>query len=133
MDLASAAVEMESDRARIVLVIDDDAPLRNALREYLELCGLRVRVAADAREAIIMLRSIEFDAVVSDVMMPGNGHTVIEYVHFLQPETPVIVVTAQERSGRSTIDAFACLTKPVAPEQFIRVLNRAFTQHRHSH
>jgi two-component system, OmpR family, phosphate regulon response regulator OmpR len=54
-----------------LLVIDDDARLRDLLRRYLSDSGFRVTGAADAKEARAKLQSFAFDLIVLDVMMPG--------------------------------------------------------------
>ena len=56
-----------------LLVVDDDARLRNLLRRYLSDSGFRVTGAADAKEARAQLASFAFDLIVLDVMMPGES------------------------------------------------------------
>src|SRR6201987_5390203 len=56
-----------------LLVVDDDARLRNLLRRYLSDSGFRVTAAADAKEARAQLASFAFDLIVLDVMMPGES------------------------------------------------------------
>jgi DNA-binding NtrC family response regulator len=112
-----------------VLLIDDDESTLDALRELLELEGLRIEVAVNAYQAKDKLRRIRFDVVVSDVMMPGNGHTVIHYVRAIQPRTPVIVVTGEDpdtvQDLRDEGGAFALLEKLTASHQLIPTLRKA--------
>ena len=56
-----------------LLVVDDDARLRELLRRYLSDNGFRVTLAADAAEARANLASFAFDLIVLDVMMPGES------------------------------------------------------------
>ena len=56
-----------------LLVVDDDARLRELLRRYLSDNGFRVTLAADAAEARASLASFAFDLIVLDVMMPGES------------------------------------------------------------
>src|SRR5437763_16230916 len=56
-----------------LLVVDDDARLRELLRRYLSENGFRVTVAADAEDARANLAGSAFDLVVLDVMMPGEN------------------------------------------------------------
>src|SRR6266852_6071021 len=56
-----------------LLVVDDDARLRELLRRYLSDNGFRVTAAADAVEARARLASFAFDLMVLDVMMPGES------------------------------------------------------------
>ena len=120
--------------SRAVLVVDDDAPFRDALRELFEQRGLVVRVATDAYEGARALREMQFDAVFTDIKMPGGGFLVLEHVRELQPQTPVILITGSP-SGEWTEQAkhegaFAYLTKPVGKDQIVDVLRRAFERHR---
>ena len=56
-----------------LLVVDDDARLRELLRRYLSENGFRVTVAADAADARANLAGFAFDLVILDVMMPGEN------------------------------------------------------------
>src|SRR5947208_8931930 len=62
-----------SDVEPHLLVVDDDARLRELLRRYLSDNGFRVTAAADAQEARANLASFAFDLIVLDVMMPGDS------------------------------------------------------------
>lgn len=56
-----------------ILVVDDDAGLRPLIREVLEAEGAIVRDCAGVAEALAVVACCVFDAVVSDVQMPGGG------------------------------------------------------------
>ena len=62
-----------SDSEPHLLVVDDDARLRELLRRYLSKNGFRVTAAADAAEARANLASFAFDLIVLDVMLPGES------------------------------------------------------------
>jgi two-component system, OmpR family, phosphate regulon response regulator OmpR len=62
-----------SDLEPHLLVVDDDARLRDLLRRYLSENGFRVTVAANAKEARANLASFAVDLIVLDVMMPGES------------------------------------------------------------
>ena len=62
-----------SDAEAHLLVVDDDARLRDLLRRYLLDNGFRVTAAGDAAEARANLASFAFDLIVLDVMMPGES------------------------------------------------------------
>ncbi len=62
-----------------LLVVDDDARLRDLLRRYLVESGFRVTTAADAVDARARMQSLAFDLLIIDVMMPGeNGLALTE-------------------------------------------------------
>jgi len=115
---------------RWILVIDDDGEFREALSELLRNDGLRVRTAKRAADAIRELQSTEFDAVLSDLIMPGNGHLVVEYVSRHQPGTPVIVISSHESAreilAANATTAFTCLRKPVHFDTIRDALARVF-------
>ena len=120
--------------SRAVLVIDDDEPFRAALCDLLAQRGLVVHGAADAYEAAHALKERTFDAVFSDIKMPGGGFLVLQRVRQMQPRTPVILVTgspSEDWTNRAKAEgAFAYLVKPVGKEQILDVLRRAFERSR---
>ena len=78
-----------------LLVVDDDARLRELLRRYLTGNGFRVTAAADAGEARALIKSLTFDAMVLDVMMPGeNGFALAAFVRS-QSDVPILMLTAR--------------------------------------
>jgi len=104
------------------------AEFRN--RRVLRLEGVEVEIACDAQGAVGKLRHHRFDAVLSDVMMPGNGHSVVHYVESIQPQAAVIVISAYDESGemRDSIErhAFRWLSKPVSPNNLRSALRQLF-------
>jgi two-component system phosphate regulon response regulator OmpR len=82
-----------------LLVVDDDARLRELLQRYLSANGFRVTAASDAAEARTLLKSLAFDALVLDVMMPGeNGFDLAGAVR-AQSDVPILMLTARSESG----------------------------------
>jgi DNA-binding NtrC family response regulator len=120
---------------RWVLVIDDDFSTRDTLSKVLRREGIAVEMACDTYDAIRRLRETRFDAVLSDIVMPGGGFMVVSSLRALQPETPIIVLTgydtAESRRRASENGVFEYLTKPVTPEKVITVVKRAFHYHDH--
>jgi two-component system phosphate regulon response regulator OmpR len=106
-----------------LLVVDDDARLRELLRRYLSDSGFRVTAAADAGEARSNLVSFAFDLVVLDVMMPGeNG---LELTRALRTEgrIPVLLLTAmaepEDRVNGLEQGADDYLSKPFEPRELV--------------
>ena len=54
-------------------MVDDDERLRALLQRYLSTNGFRVSAAADAAEARALMKSMAFDLLILDVMMPGES------------------------------------------------------------
>src|SRR5471030_3475565 len=78
-----------------VLVVEDDAALREALIDTLRAAGLPALAAADAPAALQLLQSEEIALVISDVQMPGpDGYQLLTSIRRLRPDLPVVLMTA---------------------------------------
>src|SRR5712671_1930943 len=78
-----------------VLVIDDEAEIRESLETLLQLEGYAVSTAGTAREGLTMLGARSFDIVLLDLALPDkNGMDVLAEIHMLNPLQPVIMITA---------------------------------------
>jgi two-component system response regulator FlrC len=78
-----------------VLVVEDDAALREALVDTLRAADLSAIAAADAPAALQVLQSEEVALVISDVQMPGpNGYQLLASIKRLRPDLPVVLMTA---------------------------------------
>jgi DNA-binding NtrC family response regulator len=118
-----------------VLVVDDEAFVRQSLQETLEGEGLRVIAAGDPQAARKLLAAEPVDAIVSDLQMPGGGGmALLDEVRAQGTGVPVIVVTgvgtiasavAAMRAG-----AFDFLQKPTDPEQLVLQVRRAIEHKR---
>jgi two-component system response regulator MprA len=107
-----------------ILVVDDDAGLRKALRRVLVSHGFEVEVAEDGDEALARLGARTFDAVVLDVMMPGSdGIEVCERLRAAGDSLPVLMLTARDavRDRVTGLEAGAddYLVKPFANEELV--------------
>ncbi|MGH2820353.1 MAG: response regulator, partial [Actinomycetota bacterium] len=80
-----------------VLVVDDEAPVREALRRALRLEGYEVALAGDGSDALQALPLQQPDAVVLDVLMPGlDGLEVCRRVRAGGDDTPILMLTARD-------------------------------------
>jgi len=85
---------MEMKETRI-LIVDDDTSMRMALCETLESCGYLVETAANGFEALTKFKDGIFEAVITDMRMPGmGGMEVLKSIKKISPESPVILITA---------------------------------------
>lgn len=91
------AEEMDSDRGKIVLVVDDYAPTRNLIVEALEQQGqYEGREAGNGIEALEFLENNRCDMVITDVMMPGmGGMELLESLRERDFSIPVIMMTSK--------------------------------------
>src|SRR4029450_4207281 len=78
-----------------LLVVDDDERLRSLLQRYLTSSGFRVTAAADAQEARALIKSIDFDCLVLDVMMPGESGLELASDLRARSEVPILMLTAR--------------------------------------
>jgi two-component system response regulator FlrC len=78
-----------------VLVVEDDAALREALVDTLQAAGLATLAAHDAQSALEQLSNQDIGLVISDVHMPGaNGYELLSSIKRLHPYLPVVLMTA---------------------------------------
>ena len=89
----AAAPAPRQGRAR-VLVVDDEASIRDLLSKTLALAEYDVDTAADASTALGRVRAAEYDLLIADLRMPGmDGLTLIRQVKRIRAELPVIIIT----------------------------------------
>ncbi len=80
-------------KGKVILVVDDEADLREILRDELMFEGAEVFEAANGREAMAQLSKRKFDAVLSDIRMPGgDGATLAREIRATHPSQPVIIL-----------------------------------------
>ena len=100
-----------------VLVVDDEASIRDLLSKTLALAEYDVDLAPDGRTALERLRIIPYDLLITDLKMPGvDGLTVIREARRLKADIPVIIITGFSTEA-SAIEAVnlgvsGYLTKP---------------------
>jgi DNA-binding NtrC family response regulator len=79
-----------------VLIVDDEAELRETLAERMTVRGLTVATAASGAEALEILAERDFDAVVLDLAMPGlDGIETLRRMLAINPDLQVILLTGQ--------------------------------------
>jgi two-component system, OmpR family, phosphate regulon response regulator OmpR len=125
------------DYAPHVLVVDDDRRLRDLLARFLGENGYRVTTAASAAEARAKVENFLFDALVLDVMMPGESG--FDYARSLRQESqdrarvPILMLTARaDTSDRVTgleIGADDYLSKPFEPRELLLRLGNIIKRH----
>lgn len=93
-----------SGRARI-LVVDDEASIRDLLSKTFALADYDVHVAHDGKAAIERLRLVSYDLLITDLKMPGlDGLAVIKEARRFKADMPIIVITGHS-SEASAIEA----------------------------
>jgi two-component system phosphate regulon response regulator OmpR len=117
-----------ADHSPHVLVVDDDTRIRTLLSSYLSREGYRVTTAASAQAARAKLASIAFDALILDVMMPGESGFDLARDLKKSSDTPILMLTArietEDRVMGLEIGADDYLAKPFDPrELLLRLVN----------
>ncbi|MGH7578921.1 MAG: ATP-binding protein, partial [Gemmatimonadales bacterium] len=112
-----------------VLLVEDDAAVRQVTRRALEEGGYRVLEAANGRDALALLESVSdrIGLLLTDVVMPGmGGRELAERIAVLRPGTPVLFTsgyTDGEIVRRGLLDpAAAFIQKPFGPEAIVRIV-----------
>jgi two-component system response regulator PilR (NtrC family) len=112
-----------------VLVVDDEADIRELLGMTLSRMGLDAHCATCTAEAFVLLARNSYDLCLTDMRLPdGNGLAVVEYVNKHHPHMPVAVITAHGSTENAVAalkaGAFDYLAKPVSLAQ-LRTLVRS--------
>ncbi len=100
----------------ILLIIDDDASVREGLRTVLELKGYEVRVAADAETAIDLLTTLTPALVILDHHLPGmNGSEAAHCIRKGFWQLPILGISAHSERAEGMLEAGATefLPKPL--------------------
>ena len=107
---------------RSILIIEDEAAIREILTVPLESQGYRVTTAADGLEGINAFRNGEFDLVIVDIMMPRiDGYTVCEMIRN-ESDVPIVILTALD-SEEAQIKGFDKLADDYITKPFsVRVV-----------
>lgn len=84
-----------------ILVVDDEAGIRQTMKDFLTGHGYSVLTAGEGEEALSLFQTYPIDLVIADIRMPGelNGLMLTRRIKDINPNTPVIVIT-----GYATID-----------------------------
>ncbi len=123
------AASEPASRPRILLV-DDDEPVLKSFRRLLEIKGFEVVTALDAESAMIALREQTFDAMSTDLSMPGtDGLTLLEHVRRELEDLPVIIMAGDPSLASAMrameLGARRCLVKPIDGLTFVGALDEA--------
>ena len=108
----------------LILVVDDDEPLRTRLQRYLMTNEFRVTTADGAASARENLRILQPDLIVLDVTMPGeNGLTLTASLRAAGNDTPILLLTARgdpdDRIAGFEAGADDYLPKPFEPKELL--------------
>jgi DNA-binding response OmpR family regulator len=121
---------------RTVLVVEDDAAIRELLRLHLDLSGFAIDEADDGRKALDRARSQAFDLVLLDVMLPGlDGVSVCRAIRHAGPnvDTPILMLTARDGESDKVLGlesgADDYLTKPFGVRELMARIGALMRRH----
>lgn len=119
-----------------ILLVDDDAALLQALPQALSLRinDIQVDTCDSAFEALEQIQEHDYDAIVSDIKMPGmDGLALLEKIQELRPETPTLLITGHGEHNLAIQalrgGAYDFIQKPVDRDYVVAALHRAIQMH----
>jgi len=107
-----------------ILIIDDEAGLRQMMARVIQRAGYEVTTAANGKDGLALVSEHVFDLLYLDIRMPGlNGLEVLRTIHEKYPDLPVVLFTAQP-DVQSAVEALRrgatdYLLKPLKPQAVI--------------
>ena len=115
-----------------ILLVDDDTALLDALPEALRLRmdGIQIDTSETAVDALERIRDIDYDAIVSDIKMPGmDGLALLHELRELRPTTPTLMITGHGERELAVQalrgGAYDFVQKPIDRDYFVASLERA--------
>ncbi len=116
-----------------ILIVDDEASVRDSLYNWFLEDGFEVSCAEDASKALKMLDHEQFDIILADIKMPGmDGLELLRRIKQIKPDAVVIVITAfatVDTAVQALKDgAFDYVTKPFDPDDLSHLIRNALRQ-----
>jgi two-component system C4-dicarboxylate transport response regulator DctD len=113
-----------------VLFVDDEAPMREAVTQWLELAGFELTVQDNATSALGKLTADFPGVLVTDLKMEGvDGLELLRRSQEVDPELPVVVITGhgdvEIAVQAMRLGAYDFIEKPFAPERFLEIVRHA--------
>jgi DNA-binding NtrC family response regulator len=116
-----------------ILIVDDEESVRDSLYNWFIEDGFRVECAENAKRALTILESDQFDIILADIKMPGmDGLEMLRRIKSIKPDSIVIVMTAfatVDTAVKALKDgAFDYVTKPFDPDDLTHLIRNATKQ-----
>lgn len=118
---------------KLILIVDDDRELVDAMRAVLERQGYKVIQAHDGHQGKQAIYNQRPDLVILDMMMPRmGGYPVLEHFKDKADAPPIIMVTANEGSRHKVyaeyLGVIDYIRKPFAMERLLDTVNKALSE-----
>ncbi len=116
-----------------ILIVDDEESVRDSLYNWFVEDGFRVECAENARKALTILESDQFDIILADIKMPGmDGLEMLRRIRTIKNDSIVIVMTAfatVDTAVKALKDgAYDYVTKPFDPDDLTHLIRNATKQ-----
>jgi DNA-binding response OmpR family regulator len=115
-----------------LLIVDDEAKIREVIREYATFSGYTVSEAADGMEAVSLVRANDYDLIIMDIMMPRlDGFSACREIRKAK-DVPIIMLSARGEEYDKLfgfelgIDDY--VTKPFSPKELMARINAVLTR-----
>jgi DNA-binding NtrC family response regulator len=116
-----------------ILIVDDEDSVRDSLYNWFIEDGFRVECAENAKKALTILESDQFDIILADIKMPGmDGLEMLRRIKSIKSDAIVIVMTAfatVDTAVKALKDgAYDYVTKPFDPDDLTHLIRNATKQ-----
>lgn len=102
-----------SETSEKILIVDNDKKILSILQEYLELCHYQVTTVASGLDALLLLRSGDYNVLLTDIVMPDiSGLGLIEITRKEFPDLPIIAMTGYGKQVKN-------LTSERSPDHYL--------------
>ncbi|MBN1842006.1 MAG: response regulator [Deltaproteobacteria bacterium] len=102
-----------SETSAKILIVDNDEKILSILQEYLELCRYQVTTVPSGLDALMLLRSGDYNVLLTDIVMPDiSGLGLIEITRKEFPDLPIIAMTGYGRQVKN-------LTSERSPDYYL--------------
>jgi PAS domain S-box-containing protein len=122
--------EFEKLQGGTALLVEDNPEVAKITEQMIEQLGYRVQRAGGAKEALELAEGMQFDLVISDIVMAGpmDGVGLARALRQRQPDLPVVLVTGFSSSATEAELEFAILRKPFEVSELSRVMAKAIAE-----
>ncbi|HEA47257.1 MAG TPA: response regulator [bacterium] len=114
-----------------ILVVDDEAVIRDLLKRILETKGHQVTMVKDGSEALDKIKEEPFDVIFLDIVMPGiGGLKACQTIETINPEIKIVMMTGYGTEVEEEIEkalkagAYECLYKPFTIQELLDTLEK---------
>jgi CheY-like chemotaxis protein len=113
--------------ATVILVVDDEATVRQLLSVFLEAKGYTVKTASDGEEAAELFQQEpeSIALLLTDLTMPGtNGLELIHKIKAIKPELPVVAMSGDFTEWQKDLGGVRCIEKPFTVRTVLQIIEQ---------